>query len=146
MYACLSVTCHLHFWQNDRGLLCATAVTGGWNRHRIRVSTQSQLWRRKIYRRSFPGFDLATFRSRVWRSNQQAIIIIITISIIIRFKSLTTAHSAEGLTSGRGPGVVRFLTRFKSVGDTLLPTLLIHTARCNITPHHLTSYHVTSGQ
>ena len=29
MYACLGVTCHLHFWQNDRGLLRATAVTLG---------------------------------------------------------------------------------------------------------------------
>ena len=27
MYACLSVTCHLLFWQNDQGLLPATAVT-----------------------------------------------------------------------------------------------------------------------
>ena len=27
MYACLTVTCHLHFWQNDRDLLRATAVT-----------------------------------------------------------------------------------------------------------------------
>ena len=25
VYACLAVTCHLHFWQNDRGLLRATA-------------------------------------------------------------------------------------------------------------------------
>ena len=33
VYACLAVTCHLHFWQNDRGLLCATAVTQGWNRY-----------------------------------------------------------------------------------------------------------------
>ena len=35
--ACLAVTCHLHFWQNDRDLLCATAVTvltWGWNRYR----------------------------------------------------------------------------------------------------------------
>ena len=27
--ACLAVTCHLHFWQNDRDLLHATAVTQG---------------------------------------------------------------------------------------------------------------------
>ena len=27
VYACLSVTCYWHFWQNDRGLLCATEVT-----------------------------------------------------------------------------------------------------------------------
>ena len=26
-YACYGVTCHLHFWQNNRGLLRATAVT-----------------------------------------------------------------------------------------------------------------------
>ena len=31
VYACLAVTCHLHFWQNDRDLLRATAVTRGWN-------------------------------------------------------------------------------------------------------------------
>ena len=32
--ACLAVTCHLHCRQNDRGLLCATAVTRGWNGYR----------------------------------------------------------------------------------------------------------------
>ena len=48
MCACLGVTCHLHFWQNDRGLLRATAVTRGWNGHPIRVSTQSWLWRRNF--------------------------------------------------------------------------------------------------
>ena len=52
MYACLGVTCHLSFCQNDRGLLRATAVTGGWNEHQIRVSRQSELWRRKFSRRS----------------------------------------------------------------------------------------------
>ena len=34
VYACLAVTNHLHFWQNDRGLLHATVVTQGWNRCR----------------------------------------------------------------------------------------------------------------
>ena len=31
VHACLAVTCHLYFWQNDRDMLCATAVTRGWN-------------------------------------------------------------------------------------------------------------------
>ena len=31
VYACLAVTCHLRFWQNDQDLLHATAVTLGWN-------------------------------------------------------------------------------------------------------------------
>ena len=34
VHACLAVTCHLHFWQNDRDLLRATAVTRGWNGYR----------------------------------------------------------------------------------------------------------------
>ena len=34
VYACLAVTCHLHFWQNDRDFLHATAVTRGWNGYR----------------------------------------------------------------------------------------------------------------
>ena len=34
VYACLAVTWHLHFWQNDRDLLCATAVTRGWSGYR----------------------------------------------------------------------------------------------------------------
>ena len=38
---CLGVTCHMHFRQNDRGLSRATAVTGGWNGHRTRDSTES---------------------------------------------------------------------------------------------------------
>ena len=29
VYACLGVTCHPHFWQNDRGLLRATAIARG---------------------------------------------------------------------------------------------------------------------
>ena len=71
VYACLGVTCHLHFWQNDRGLLRATAVTRERTGHRIRVSTQNLLWRRKFSRRScrdsnsqpfdhesgYPGYD-----------------------------------------------------------------------------------------
>ena len=31
VYACLAVTCHLHFWQNDLDLLRATVVIQGWN-------------------------------------------------------------------------------------------------------------------
>ena len=68
MHACLGVTFHVQFWQNDRGFLRATAVTRVWNGHRIRVSTQSFLLPPFL-----PEFELATFRSRVRRSYQQAI-------------------------------------------------------------------------
>ena len=54
MYACLAVTCQLHFWQDDRGLLHATVVTRGWNGYRIRVNTQTleEKISRRIYRDS----------------------------------------------------------------------------------------------
>jgi len=40
VYACLAVTCHLRFWQNDWDLLRATAVTRGWNRYQNNESAQ----------------------------------------------------------------------------------------------------------
>ena len=44
----------------------------GLNRYRIRVSTDSYLWRRN-FPAAPPRFELTTFRSRVRRSNQQTI-------------------------------------------------------------------------
>ena len=52
VYACLAVTCHLHFWQNDQGLLRATAVTRGWNGYRNKSQHRKLTRRRKFSRRS----------------------------------------------------------------------------------------------
>ena len=52
VYACLAVTCHLHFWQNDRDFLRATAVTQDDTDTEIRVSTESGPWRRIFSRHS----------------------------------------------------------------------------------------------
>jgi len=70
VYACLAVTCHLHFWQNDRDPLRATAVTRGWNgygnksQHRKLTVEQKRL--PQLLRELEPG----TFRSMVWGSNR----------------------------------------------------------------------------
>ena len=61
LYAYLGVTCHLHFWQNDQGLLHATAVTKRWNGHQIRVSRESWLWRRKFCHRSSRDLNPQSF-------------------------------------------------------------------------------------
>ena len=69
VYACLGVTCHLHFLQNDRGLLRTTAVTRGWHGHRItthKVNSGEE-------KSPAAPVELANFRSRVLRSYQQAI-------------------------------------------------------------------------
>ena len=52
VYACLAVTCHLHFWQNDRDLLRATAVTRGWNGYRNKSQHRKSTLEKKISRRS----------------------------------------------------------------------------------------------
>ena len=71
MYACLGVTCHPQFWQSDRDLLRATAVTRGWIGHRIRVSTRKLTLEKKILPPPLPVFELETFRLRIWRSTDK---------------------------------------------------------------------------
>ena len=65
VYACLAVTCHLHFWQNDRDFLRATVVTRGcngyWNKSQHRKSTLEK----KILPPFQQGFEPTTFQSRV---------------------------------------------------------------------------------
>ena len=79
----LGVTRNLRFWQNDRGPLRATAVTRGWNGHRLRVSTQSSPRRGKspadparirtrnlsitspaLYQQTFPAIPVNTIKPR----------------------------------------------------------------------------------
>ena len=70
---CLAVTCHLYFWQNDRDLLRATAVTRGWNGYRNKSQHRKSTLEKKILPPFLQGFEPATFQSRVWRSNHWAI-------------------------------------------------------------------------
>ena len=69
VYACLAVTCHLHFWQNDRDLLCATAVTRGWNRYWNKSQHRKSTLEKKIHPPLQQGFKPVTFQSRVRHSN-----------------------------------------------------------------------------
>ena len=68
--ACLAVTRHLHFWQNDRDLLRATAVTRGWNGYQNKNQHRKLTLEKKFLQ---PRFEPATFQSRVRRSNHWAI-------------------------------------------------------------------------
>ena len=63
-HVCLAVTCHLRFWQNDRGLLRATAVTRGWNGYRNKSQNRKLTLEKKILPPLQQGFEPAIFRSR----------------------------------------------------------------------------------
>ena len=73
VYACLAVTCHLHFWQNDRDFLRATVVTRGWNGYRNKSQHRKSTLEKKILPPFQQGFEPATFQSRVRRCNHWAI-------------------------------------------------------------------------
>ena len=73
VYVCLAVTCHLHFWQNDWDLLHATVVTQGWNGYWNKSQHRKSTLEKKILLPLQQGFEPATFRSRVRRSNHWAI-------------------------------------------------------------------------
>ena len=96
MYACLGVTCHLHFWQGGRGLLRATAVTRGqWNGHRRRVNIETKkvyCLEKKNLPPLLPGLELATFRPRVRRfTNKLSRLPFLDSHLIFNDKSFTKA-------------------------------------------------------
>ena len=61
VYACLVVACQLHFWQNDRDLLCPTAVTRGWNGYWNKSQHRKLTLEKKILPPLQQGFEPAPF-------------------------------------------------------------------------------------
>ena len=57
--------CHLNFWQNDRDLLRATAVTRWWNGYRNKSQHRKVTLEKKILPPLLQRFEPATFQSRV---------------------------------------------------------------------------------
>ena len=70
---CLAVTYHLHFWQTDRDLLRATAVTRVWTGYRNKSQHRKLTLEKKKLPSLLPGLEPTTFRSRARRSNYWAI-------------------------------------------------------------------------
>ena len=60
MHVCLAVICHLHFWQNDRDLLCATVVTLGWNGYQNKSQHRKLTPEKKILPLFLQGFSKNT--------------------------------------------------------------------------------------
>ena len=67
MQVCLSVTCHLHFWQNSLDLLSATMVTRSWNKHQNRSQRINLTLEKNILPPLLSGLEPETFSSRVRR-------------------------------------------------------------------------------
>ena len=72
-HACLAVTCDRHFWQNDQDILCAAAVTWGWNGYRNKNQHRKLTQEKKILPPLLPGLKPTTFQSWVQHSSHCAI-------------------------------------------------------------------------
>ena len=106
VYACLAVTCHLHFWQNDRDFLRATVVTRGWNGYRNKSQHRKSTLEKKVLPPFQQGFEPATFQSRVRRSNHWAIpapctgsrttLLFKLLAVIYRFAELSRGEIETG--------------------------------------------------
>ena len=71
VHVCLAVTSHVHFWQNDWILLCATVVTRGRNRYGHKSQHRKLTLEKKIFLPLLLGFKPTTFRSWVWCSTTE---------------------------------------------------------------------------
>ena len=69
----LSVTCHLYVWQNGFDLLRATSLTRGRNGYRNKSQHRKLTVEKKIIPPLQQGFEPATFRTQVRRSDHWAI-------------------------------------------------------------------------
>ena len=108
MYACLAVTYHLHFWQNDRDFLRATVVARGWNGYRNKSQHRKSTLEKKILPPFQQGFEPATFQSRVRCSNNWAI----PAPLAILSSTSTVIHSVKQRLLRNRPGsALRPLTR-----------------------------------
>ena len=65
------ITCHLHFWQNDRGISQATGVTQRWNGYWTKSQHRKPTQVKKNLLLFLPRIEPATLWSRVWRSTTE---------------------------------------------------------------------------
>ena len=77
VHVCLVVTWHLYLWQDDKNLLRAAAVTGGWNRYRNKSQLRKLTLEKNILPPYLRGLESGTFRSRVIPATTTGPVIII---------------------------------------------------------------------
>ena len=80
MHVCSAVTCQLHFWQNDWDLLCATAVTWGWNGYRNKSQHKKLTQKKNILPPLLPGHKPKSFQSWVHHSTTEPSLIPIIVT------------------------------------------------------------------
>ena len=73
MHVCQAVNCHLHFWQNDRDVLRATAVTRWWNGYQNKSQHRKLTLEKKVFPPLQWRLEPGTFLQWIQCSNRWAI-------------------------------------------------------------------------
>ena len=92
VHACLPVTCHLHFWQNDRYLLRAIAVTLGYIRANFEKSEHTQQLM-IIIQGMCPAPTFSSFKSSIESSSLQAAILTLCVCVCVCVRACVRARA-----------------------------------------------------
>ena len=132
VHAYLAVTCHLRFWQNDRDLLRATAVTRGWNGPRNNSQHSKQPIHSPVFTDAPPPR-----RSRVRPSRMQygCSSSLRKVTIKTRLSAGTTISPVPTLTPQRQPSTEEkpgYFVEFRVADGGSSPEhIMTHVQRCD---------------
>ena len=144
MHVCLAVTCQLHFWQNDWDLLCATAVTWGWNGYQNK-SPHKKLTLKNILPPLLPGHKSKNFQSWVHHSTTEPFLIPIIVTHEYKLLYHQLYHDVHQWYWQLYHDVHQWYWLVISVMCILhlllLTITLCYTAPYQATPHSTTPYH-----
>ena len=143
VHACLAVTCHLHFWQNDQDLLSATEVARWWNGHRNKNQHRSRSHCSPHQAKRITGtWSVWSTNEPVNQTNQPTLFRTLWWVVCIHWENMVTSNwtSQPGepvWSSGKALGCKQ-----KDLGSipfrlsSLLESCGLWTMSCDFVPHH----------
>ena len=116
---CLAVTCYLHFWQNVRHLLRATAVTQEWNRNQNKSQHRKLILEKKIFMLLLPGIKAVPFWSWVNRSTTEPSLLL-TCGVPQPYLGTSSLHFLSAASQSLGPVISICISNLSVFGTSSL--------------------------
>ena len=116
---CLAVTCYLHFWQNVRHLLRATAVTQEWNRNQNKSQHRKLILEKKIFMLLLPGIKAVPFWSWVNRSTTEPSLLL-TCGVPQPCLGTSSLHFLSAASQSLGPVISICISNLSVFGTSSL--------------------------
>ena len=137
-HMCSAVTCYLHFWQNVRHLLCATAVTQEWNRNQNKSQHRKLTLEKKIIPLLLPGIKAVPFWSWVHRSTTEPSLFL-TCGVPQPCLGTSSLHFVSAASQSLGPVLSILYEQPVSLWDQFSPFCI-----CSLSVFRTSSLHFVS--